>query len=759
MQVLPASLAALGHYRQFIVYKLVPRTGQLGKMDKLPIRSRDRSVADAHDPGIWLSAADAIAIATAWGHPYGVGFVFTAADPFWFLDIDGCLLDNPPRWSPLANELIAALPGAAVEVSQSGRGLHIIGTGTPPAHRCKVADLGLEFYHEGRFVALTGTHASGDAGTDLTAALPMLVDRYFSPDSDGDTARPADWTTGPLPEWDGPTDDNDLIAKACTTRNNTAAAAFGGRVKATFLDLFMADPLALGKAWPDRFGSRPYDASSADAALASHLAFWTGCDCERIERIMRMSALARDKWDKHRSYMHRTITGAVSRCDQVYKVKKAPAAPTPPAMPVAPVEPLPQGMNDPLFGLAFPPGGKLNTTLEAAVMIAGHIRVAFDEFKQRVVLLSPPPWNPNDSTTPRNWTDADTIETQAWLQGQLMKPSKDATADAVVMIANRNQNHPVKNYLDRLEWDGVSRLDNWMVRYLGASINDYTQAIGSKFMIAAVARIYSPGCKADNMLILEGEQGLMKSTAVAELMPTAEWFTDELPDVSNKDAAMQLHGAWIIEVAEMDAMGKAESSAVKKFITRRVDRYRPPFGRAVVDIPRQSLFIGTINPGGHGYLKDQTGNRRFWPVTCTTCDVESLRQDRDQLWAEAVTRYRAGEKWWMTADQERQLTQPEQEARRETDPWEDIIKDRLEVTKIGAITTNRIAIDILKIPADRLNVSHSKKIASILRSMGWVCPEKKHRIAGSRNPERVFYRDPDEARLHGGLVADVFGDG
>lgn len=750
MHILPQAFAALDRYRQFIVYRLVPRAGKPGKMDKLPI-TRTREVASAHDPAIWLSSADAMAIAGAWGPEYGVGFVFTEADPFWFLDIDNCL-QSDNTWSPLAQTLIARLAGAAVEVSQSGRGLHIIGTGTPPPHGCKprtgspYASAGLEFYHAGRFAALTGTHASGDAGADLSASLPALVAEYFPPDpgaTDSDT--PAQWTAAPVPGWGGPADDDELIALACTARGNNAARAFGGQTRATFLDLWMGDPSALGRAYPDNYGNRAYDASSADAALASHLAFWTGKDCERIDRLMRQSGLVRDKWDKHRGYMRTTIMGAVGRCDQVYggkraKVQDRQPAPTP-NVPAAPV-------GDIYGDLMLPPGGKLNTTLEASVMVAAHLHVAFDEFKQRVVLLAPPPWKPNDQT-PRNWTDADTIETQAWLQAQLFKPSKDATADAVFMIAHRNVNHPVKNYLDRLEWDGTPRIDGWLARYMGAESTEYTRAIGAMFLIAAVARIYQPGCKADNMLILEGSQGIGKSTAVLSLSPSSEWFTDELPDVSSKDAAMQLHGAWIVEVAELDAMNKAETSSVKKFISRREDRYRPPYGRSVINVPRQSLFIGTTNEEGH-YFKDQTGNRRYWPVATHAFDVAGLVADRDQLWAEAVTRYRTGEKWHFTPAEAKRIAHPEQDARREIDPWEPIINERLGGSTITAITANKIATDILKLSIDRLSTAHGRKIAGILRRMGWVSPDKKQRIDGAVQPERVWYRDPNDPRIHFG---------
>lgn len=315
MQELPKPLSALAGYRQFIVYKGVPKADRPGKTDKLPVDPSTGRVADAHNPAIWTDAQSAIDTAIAWGEPFGVGFVFTANDPFWFLDIDNCLDQDPPRWSDLANQLMTRLKGAAVEVSQSRRGLHIIGSGAVPEHGCKNQPLGLELYTDGRFVALTGAHATGDAGTDMSAVIPAIVAEYFPPSAVGaDTVRPADWTTHAVPEYTGPEDDDTLISKARGTESG--GTIFGTR--ASFDALWTANTAALSRAYPDNYGSRPYDASSADAALASHLAFWTGCNCERIERLMRQSALMRDKWDKHRSYIHRTITSAVSRCSTVY---------------------------------------------------------------------------------------------------------------------------------------------------------------------------------------------------------------------------------------------------------------------------------------------------------------------------------------------------------------------------------------------------------------------------------------------------------
>lgn len=317
MQQLPAALAPMAAYRQFIVYVLVPSKKKAGKNDKFPIDYRTgkmpvKGEGGAHDPAIWTDFQTASDVARRSGPDYGVGFVFTPSDPFWFLDIDGCAILGPQGehigWSELACALVAALPGAAVEISSSGRGLHIFGTGRPPAHGCKNTPLGLEFYDTGRFVALTGIDAAGNVATDLSHLLPSLVAQFFPPNA-GTDGKTAEWTDAPCEGWNGPLDDDELLGRAM--RSISSRAAFGPAAR--FADLWEANAEVLATSYPPDPGSHSaYGESEADRALAQHLAFWTGKDCERIERLMRRSALAREKWDSHDSYMERTILSATA---------------------------------------------------------------------------------------------------------------------------------------------------------------------------------------------------------------------------------------------------------------------------------------------------------------------------------------------------------------------------------------------------------------------------------------------------------------
>ena len=289
------ALHALTAYKQFVL-----RSG------KIPAGS-------VSDPSTWAYAKDLL--------PYvndtvELGFVFGDDDPFYFVDLDKCLQADG-AWSPVALRVLAMLPGAYVEVSMSGKGLHIFGQGRPPdGHANRNTAEGLELYTTGRFVALTGWNHQGDASVPGEAGLVELGAAYFMRNGNG-AGPPATWTTEPADGWDGPDDDAALIRKA--RKSTSAAAAFGAG--ATFDQLWTADVDALGAAFPPQ-GDGPYDASGADASLAQRLAFWTGRNCERIERIMRQSALPREKWNRE-DYMRRTILGAVARQVDVYSTPRA----------------------------------------------------------------------------------------------------------------------------------------------------------------------------------------------------------------------------------------------------------------------------------------------------------------------------------------------------------------------------------------------------------------------------------------------------
>ena len=297
--------------------------------------------------------------------------------------------------------------------------------------------------------------------------------------------------------------------------------------------------------------------------------------------------------------------------------------------------------------------------------------LAFDEFAQEIVVRRPLPWDSADAPLPRPWEDADDIRTAEWLQLRGINVAPVVVGRAVGAVARELRIHPVRDWLDTLKWDGTPRIETWTSTYLGAETSALHHTIGALWLISAVARIYRPGAKADHMLILEGPQGARKSTALKVLAGEA-WFTDELPEVGSKDAALHMQGIWIVEIAELDAIGRAEVSRIKAFLTRTTDRFRPPYGRYTVEVARQCVFAGTVNPDT--YLRDETGNRRFWPLRCGTIDIDALARDRDQLWAEAVHRFREGAIWWIEDPALLEDARQAQERRYQADAWDDLIE-------------------------------------------------------------------------------------
>jgi len=315
---------------------------------------------------------------------------------------------------------------------------------------------------------------------------------------------------------------------------------------------------------------------------------------------------------------------------------------------------------------------------------------------------------------PCEWSDCHDIAYAAWCQTQQIQIGPTVAAQAATLVARRDRFHPVQEYLNSLQWDGINRLTTWLPTYCGAPDNLYTQTVGRKWLISAVARALSPGCKADCMLILEGRQGRGKSTALNIL--GGDWYTDQIKDLQSNDASLQASRVWIIEIGELDAFRKSELTAMNAFITRKIDQFRPPYGRHVQTFNRQCVFAGSTNQ--KKYLNDETGARRFWPVACTLIDNNSLSRDRDQIWAEAVYAYNNHENWWIDDFDALSAANIESAARHIDDSWaEKLIPWMADRFSMGDrfVTTAQLLESCLDMRTKDWTTRDQDRVAKILR--------------------------------------------
>lgn len=361
--------------------------------------------------------------------------------------------------------------------------------------------------------------------------------------------------------------------------------------------------------------------------------------------------------------------------------------------------------------------------------------LAYDEFSQIVVARKDPPWG---MRVGKEWTDNDDRLVAEWLQEQRIYVSAEIAGQAVQTVALEHPFHPVREYLGALNWDGERRILSWSTKYLGTEDTFYARSVGEKWLISAVARIYMPGCKADCALILEGEQGIKKSTTLRIL--GGDWFTDEISDLGTKDAALQVQGAWIIEISELDGLTRAEVSAIKSFMSRSVDRFRPPYGKRLIESPRSCVFGGTVNHNLWG--RDETGGRRFWPIACPgSIDTDGLARDRDQLWAEAVHEYRAGSRWWIENRSVAVEAAEEARARYQPDPWDPAIHEWLRNRERAGVA--QILEEVIQKPRFQQQQGDANRVARSLRAAGWIRKRSSDPDRDGRRP--YVYLNPEYA--------------
>ena len=322
-------------------------------------------------------------------------------------------------------------------------------------------------------------------------------------------------------------------------------------------------------------------------------------------------------------------------------------------------------------------------------------------------------------------------------------PKAEHVRDAVTQLCLENSFHPVREMLDTLLWDGVPRLDKWLVTYLGADDTPLNQAIGPIVLIAAVRRVRQPGVKFDQILILEGPQGSGKSSALRIIAGDGLHSDQEILTQEARAQMELMEGIWIYELGEVEGFSRAEVNKIKAFASRQEDRSRMAYGRFVDSRPRQAIFVGTTNETT--YLRDQTGNRRFWPVKTTKIDLAALQRDRDQLLAEAAVREARGESI-VLPNELWDAAAVEQAERLEEDPWlEVLVKVRGVATgDVVRVETHKLLRDVLEVDLERQHQGHAKRVATLMRKLGWT-PTKfrsgSGTVRGYERPKPEGHRD------------------
>ncbi len=385
--------------------------------------------------------------------------------------------------------------------------------------------------------------------------------------------------------------------------------------------------------------------------------------------------------------------------------------------------------------------------------------LAFDLLRVDIITVRRPPWGKlersgDDWYEGEPWTDNDDTALISWLRREYdIRASAGGLKRAVNKAAATNCVHRFREYLHSLEWDGVPRLDEWLIKGCGVEDSQYTRMVGARWIISVTARAHPPlnkleGVKVDNVLILEGRQGLGKSRAFAALVPREEWVSDSHLPIGHKDAFQSLAGKVIYELAEIDGYtSKREDAIMKAFLSSAIDNYRPPYQTRNINARRPCVFGGTANK--EEYLLDVTGNRRYWPVKATLIDLAWIKANRDQMWAEADARRRKGELWWIDNDAERALAEREQLKRVIGDAWGEIIAEKLALWLAGwrdideanlwtfirqrAPTYKDVFAIFIGIPPERMKRSDNERAALAMVRLGFV--------------RRLIKRPPDALQL------------
>jgi len=329
--------------------------------------------------------------------------------------------------------------------------------------------------------------------------------------------------------------------------------------------------------------------------------------------------------------------------------------------------------------------------------------------------------------------------------------------EQIVKIARENSFDPLQDYLNELEWDGVSRCYTFFEKYCAAKctdengndITDFVRKVSVRWLVGSIARALRPGCKMDTVLVLEGLTGSKKTTMFEVL--AGEWYGLMTQQIADKDAQMQSVRRWIVELGELSSLSNTKLEQLKAHLSSTIDSFRPPYADAVEDFPRRCVYVGSTEQ--EKYLHDDLGNRRFWPIRVGDIDIDALRLDRNQIWAEAVVRFKAGEKWWFDKEDSEELERITVQ-RLDTGTYEESIinwwQKILPEVRPASVGMVQVAVDALKIPEDRIN---RQAVGRALKGLGFkrmhidICGARRATYVPTEDFKNLPWRDPDKGRL------------
>jgi putative DNA primase/helicase len=355
---------------------------------------------------------------------------------------------------------------------------------------------------------------------------------------------------------------------------------------------------------------------------------------------------------------------------------------------------------------------------------------AYDEFRGAIVVTRNLRYLPQE-IAPFEWVDdRHATSMAAWCNAYGLNKISDAeVCNAVQALADLNRANSARDYFEALRWDGVPRLATWLRVYLGAEGgDDYLSRVGAWFPTGVAARACQPGAKQDYTLVLVMRQGVGKTTVAETLAIRPDWFTDRVSALGSKDSLMELRGRLIVEMAELEVFRKSDVETQKAFLTSTVDKYRAPYGRSILSYPRTCCFVGTTNE--ETFLHDLTGNRRFWPVRCgDVIDVERLRRDLGQMYAEAYNRWKLQERYW-PAIADNAIMEREQERYRIVSPLEETLTGAVMTSPPQDNVTNEFIYQKLGIFGPQEQGRVSRQVAGVMRKLGYR--QSNVRIDGKR---------------------------